>query len=95
MGYEKQSILDNYELGGIVGEGRDLRTVWAVKWVYWEYVKTLVQRSLVVGSYGTVHKAKNKETGRYVAIKKFIEDDQTTLKIAHREVRSPTRILRR
>ena len=58
MGYEKQSILDNYELGGIVGEG----------------------------SYGTVHKAKNKETGRYVAIKKFIEDDQTTLKIAHREV---------
>ena len=43
MGYEKQSILDNYELGGIVGEGRDLRTVWAVKWVYWEYVKTAVQ----------------------------------------------------
>ena len=65
MGYEKQSILDNYELGGIVGEG----------------------------SYGTVHKAKNKETGRYVAIKKFIEDDQTTLKIAHREV-NPTRIKR-
>ena len=65
MGYEKQSILDNYELGGIVGEG----------------------------SYGTVHKAKNKETGRYVAIKKFIEDDQTTLKIAHREV-NPTRIER-
>ena len=25
--------------------------------------------------------------GRYVAIKKFIEDDKTTLKIAHREVR--------
>jgi len=65
MGYEKQSILDNYELGGIVGEG----------------------------SYGTVHKAKNKETGRYVAIKKFIEDDQTTLKIAHREVK-PTRVER-
>ena len=66
MGYEKQSILDNYELGGIVGEG----------------------------SYGTVHKAKNKETGRYVAIKKFIEDDQTTLKIAHREVnQSATDIL--
>ena len=62
MGYEKQSILDNYELGGIVGEG----------------------------SYGTVHKAKNKETGRYVAIKKFIEDDQTTLKIAHREVNQST-----
>ena len=65
MGYEKQSILDNYELGGIVGEG----------------------------SYGTVHKAKNKETGRYVAIKKFIEDDQTTLKIAHREV-NPSRVER-
>ena len=65
MGYEKQSILDNYELGGIVGEG----------------------------SYGTVHKAKNKETGRYVAIKKFIEDDQTTLKIAHREV-NPARVKR-
>jgi len=64
MGYEKQSILDNYELGGIVGEG----------------------------SYGTVHKAKNKETGRYVAIKKFIEDDQTTLKIAHRELRALRRL---
>ena len=62
MGLEKKaagtSLLDKYELGGIVGEG----------------------------SYGTVHKAKNKETGRYVAIKKFIEDDKTTLKIAHREV---------
>ena len=33
-----------------------------------------------------MHKAKNKDTGRLVAIKKFIEDDQTTLKIAHREV---------
>ena len=58
---KKTSILDKYELGGIVGEG----------------------------SYGTVHKAKNKETGRYVAIKKFIEDDKTTLKIAHREVNTP------
>ena len=50
----------------------------------------MVRGSLVIGSYGTVHKAKNKETGRYVAIKKFIEDDQTTLKIAHREVNNFT-----
>lgn len=61
---KKTSILDKYELGGIVGEG----------------------------SYGTVHKAKNKETGRYVAIKKFIEDDKTTLKIAHRELRALRRL---
>jgi len=37
-------------------------------------------------------KQKNKETGRYVAIKKFIEDDQTTLKIAHRELRALRRL---
>ena len=40
------------------------------------------------GSYGTVHRARNRETGRIVAIKKFIEDDSNTLKIAQREVSS-------
>ena len=39
------------------------------------------------GSYGTVHKARNRETGIMVAIKKFIEDDSNTLKIAQREVK--------
>ena len=38
------------------------------------------------GSYGTVHRARNRENGISVAIKKFIEDDSNTLKIAQREV---------
>jgi len=44
------------------------------------------------GSYGTVHKARNRENGRTVAIKKFIEDDQTTLKVAQRELRALRRL---
>jgi len=44
------------------------------------------------GSYGTVHRARNRESGRTVAIKKFIEDDQATLKIAQRELRALRRL---
>lgn len=41
------------------------------------------------GSYGVVLKCKNRENGRIVAIKKFIdsEDDQNVRKIALREIR--------
>ena len=41
------------------------------------------------GSYGMVLKCKHKDTGQYVAIKKFIEseDDKTVKKIAMREIR--------
>lgn len=41
------------------------------------------------GSYGVVFKCKNKETGTYVAVKKFVEsdDDPMIKKIALREVR--------
>lgn len=41
------------------------------------------------GSYGVVFKCKNKETGAYVAVKKFVEsdDDPMIKKIALREVR--------
>lgn len=41
------------------------------------------------GSYGMVIKCKNKESGRIVAIKKFIdsEDDKHVKKIALREIR--------
>jgi len=44
------------------------------------------------GSYGTVHRARNRENGRIVAIKKFIEDDSNTLKIAQRELRALRRL---
>lgn len=44
------------------------------------------------GSYGTVHRARNKENGVIVAIKKFIEDDSNTLKIAQRELRALRRL---
>ena len=41
------------------------------------------------GSYGVVFKCRNKDTGKYVAIKKFTEseDDPTIKKIAMREIR--------
>ena len=41
------------------------------------------------GSYGVVLKCRQKETGRTVAIKKFLEtdDDATVKKIAMREIR--------
>ena len=41
------------------------------------------------GSYGVVFKCRNKETGRIVAIKKFVEseDDPLIRKIALREIR--------
>ncbi|GCB74634.1 hypothetical protein scyTo_0003725 [Scyliorhinus torazame] len=41
------------------------------------------------GSYGIVIKCRNKENGRIVAIKKFLEDDddKTVKKIAMREIR--------
>ena len=41
------------------------------------------------GSYGTVYKCRNRETGQIVAIKKFLEaeDDPVIRKIAVREVR--------
>ena len=41
------------------------------------------------GSYGMVLKCKHKETGQYVAIKKFLEseDDKMVKKIAMREIR--------
>ena len=41
------------------------------------------------GSYGMVLKCKHKETGQYVAIKKFLEseDDKMVKKIAMREVK--------
>ena len=41
------------------------------------------------GSYGVVLKCRQKETGRAVAIKKFLEtdDDATVKKIAMREIR--------
>lgn len=41
------------------------------------------------GSYGMVLKCKHKDTGQYVAIKKFLEseDDKMVKKIAMREVR--------
>lgn len=41
------------------------------------------------GSYGVVFKCKNKESGVYVAVKKFVEsdDDPMIKKIALREVR--------
>ena len=41
------------------------------------------------GSYGVVFKCKNRETGVYVALKKFVEsdDDPMIKKIALREVR--------
>ena len=41
------------------------------------------------GSYGLVFKCKNKETGQWVAIKKFVEteDDPVIKKIAMREIR--------
>ena len=41
------------------------------------------------GSYGMVLKCKHKETGQFVAIKKFLEseDDKMVKKIAMREVR--------
>lgn len=44
------------------------------------------------GSYGTVHRARNKENGVTVAVKKFIEDDSNTLKIAQRELRALRRL---
>jgi len=44
------------------------------------------------GSYGTVHRARNRENGISVAIKKFIEDDSNTLKIAQRELRALRRL---
>lgn len=40
------------------------------------------------GSYGTVHKARNKESGQIVAIKKFLEEDSNSFKIARRELRA-------
>ncbi|CAG5105754.1 Oidioi.mRNA.OKI2018_I69.chr1.g2421.t2.cds [Oikopleura dioica] len=40
------------------------------------------------GSYGTVHKARNKESGQIVAIKKFLEEDSNSFKIAKRELRA-------
>ena len=41
------------------------------------------------GSYGVVFKCRNKETGQFVAIKKFVEseDDPLIKKIAMREIR--------
>ena len=41
------------------------------------------------GSYGMVLKCKHKETGQFVAIKKFLEseDDKVVKKIAMREIR--------
>ncbi|XP_076849365.1 cyclin-dependent kinase-like 2 [Brachyhypopomus gauderio] len=41
------------------------------------------------GSYGVVTKCRNRETGRIVAVKRFLEseDDETVKKIAQREVR--------
>lgn len=41
------------------------------------------------GSYGTVFKCRNRETGQVVAIKKFVEseDDPLIRKIALREIR--------
>lgn len=41
------------------------------------------------GSYGTVLKGRHRDTGRIVAIKKFMDsdDDKTVKKIAHREIK--------
>ena len=41
------------------------------------------------GSYGQVIKCRQKDNGRFVAIKKFLEteEDQTVKKIAMREIR--------
>lgn len=41
------------------------------------------------GSYGTVLKCRHRDTGRIVAIKKFMDsdDDKTVKKIAHREIK--------
>ncbi|KAL1249137.1 hypothetical protein QQF64_020142 [Cirrhinus molitorella] len=43
--------------------------------------------SLGSGSYGTVLKCRHRDTGRTVAVKKLVEEDETVRKIVQREIR--------
>ncbi|XP_073679937.1 cyclin-dependent kinase-like 4 [Garra rufa] len=43
--------------------------------------------SLGSGSYGTVLKCRHRDTGRIVAVKKLVEEDETVRKIVQREIR--------
>merc|ERR1712130_800045 len=81
----------------------DCLTDWAARSAFRKQKMTRVGRSDILdkyemmgvvgeGSYGTVHRARNRENGISVAIKKFIEDDSNTLKIAQRELRALRRL---
>lgn len=58
-------------------------------WLNCKLLSSVTIQSHTIGSYGIVFKARNKETGQIVAIKKFLEtdDDPAIKKIAMREIR--------